>query len=84
MKSKKTKPFFLLLLFLGVSIIVFGFVFSPEVVAKYVKKVETLPGYTVSKIISYQIYAIGAGCLMILFSFYILKRIWYCIYLFLY
>jgi len=74
MKSNKTL-FFLLLLFLGLTLIIFGFVFSPDVVAKYVKKVDSLPSYTVSKIILYQIYAISAGCLIVFLSIYIINKI---------
>jgi uncharacterized protein len=73
MKYKKNS-FFLLFLFLGITLIIFGFVFSPEVVAKYVKKVASLPSYTAAKITFYQIYSIGVGCLIVLLSLYFLNK----------
>ena len=65
------KPFFLLLIFLGIIIIILGIIITPNVVAKYVKHQDSLPQYTINKIISYQLYAVTAGCLIILLSAFI-------------
>jgi predicted TIM-barrel fold metal-dependent hydrolase len=73
MKYKKNS-FVLLFLFLGITLIIFGFVFSPEVVAKYVKKVEVLPHYTVTKVTFYQIYSLCFGFLIVLLSVFLLKK----------
>ena len=62
------RPFFLFLIFLGIICIILGIIFTPNVVAKYVKHQDSLPQYTINKIISYQLYAVTAGCLIILLS----------------
>lgn len=73
MKSMKT-PFFLFLLFLGLTITILGLFTTPELVARYVKHVETLPSYTVTKIINYQLYSVIAGCVIFLLAVYLFNN----------
>lgn len=62
------RPLFLLLIFLGIIFIALGIIFTPDVVAKYIKHKDSLPNYTINKILLYQLYAVTAGCLIILLS----------------
>ena len=65
----------ILILGLGVAISIVGILFTPSFVAKHVKHVIELETSQVTKVHSYQLYAIVIGCLMIALSviFYKIK-----------
>lgn len=73
MKSTK-KSLFLILLFIGIALVIVGIIFTPPFGAKYVKKVDTLSPSQISKIISFQLFSIIAGFLMVLVSILFLNR----------
>jgi hypothetical protein len=62
MKMKPIKPFYLFLLFLSIIIVVIGLLFTPDFIARHIKHIATLPPYTVTKVILYQLYSVIAGC----------------------
>lgn len=67
----------LLLAFLiagGGFLIVVGVVFSPDFVARYIKHVEALHPITEAKVLSYQLYTITAGFLLVLLSVFLYSR----------
>ena len=76
---KEARKIIVLLIFCsGIAISIIGILFTPSFVAKHVKHVIELETSQVMKVLSYQLYAITLGCLMIMLSV-ILSRMKYII-----
>ena len=74
---KESRKIFILFLFCaGIAISIIGILFTPSFVAKHVKHVIELETSQLMKVLSYQLYAITIGCLMIMLSvlFYKIKH----------
>lgn len=70
----KRKSLSLLLLVISVTITLLGLFFTPDFVAKYLKKVDVLPDYTVTKVLLYQLYSVIAGCIIFIISVYFFNK----------
>jgi len=72
--NPKRKSLGLLLFIISVTITLLGLFFTPDFVAKYLKKVDVLPDYTVTKVLYYQLYSVIAGCILFIISVYFYNK----------
>jgi len=66
--NPKRKLLSLLLLIISVTITLFGLIFTPDFVAKYIRKVDVLPDYTMTKVLFYQLCSVIAGFILFIIS----------------